>query len=92
LEVLPVTLQEIERRRRQRRQSDPVRDREIELARSLDDDKVLTFKEWCALNSFSARTGRRVINAGKVRVVRLSERRIGIRVADNRRFQLENAR
>ena len=59
---------------------------------ALDDDRVLTFKQWCELNGLSPRTGRRIIRAGKVRVVDLSERRIGIRVADNRAFQLANAR
>jgi predicted site-specific integrase-resolvase len=49
--------------------------------------RILTFKQWCALNGFSESTGRRIIRAGKVRVVQLSERRIGIGELDNADFQ-----
>jgi len=46
--------------------------------------KVLTFREWCKLNSFSIATGKRLMRARKgPKVVRLSERRIGIRMIDH---------
>jgi predicted site-specific integrase-resolvase len=54
--------------------------------------RILTFKQWCALNAFSESTGRRIIRAGKVRVVRLSERRIGIGELDNAEYQAACAR
>jgi len=60
---------------------------------SLDDDKVLTFAEWCALNGIGKRTGRRIIRSGNGPVVtQLSERRIGITVGNNRRWQEARAR
>jgi hypothetical protein len=49
--------------------------------------RILSFKAWCALNNFSEATGRRIIRAGKVRVIQLSERRIGIGEDDNADFQ-----
>jgi len=75
-----MTLRESERRQRQRAESHRTSQR------------ILTFKQWCALNSISEATGRRLIRAGKVRVVRLSERRIGIGEDDNADFQARCAR
>jgi hypothetical protein len=49
--------------------------------------RILTIPEWCQLNSFSIATGRRLIKAGKVKVTRLSPRRIGIRADHNAEFQ-----
>ena len=61
--------------------------------KSLDDDRVLTFAEWCALNGIGKRTGRRIIRSGNGPVVtQLSERRIGITVGNNRRWQEARAR
>ena len=75
---------EVERRRAQRQQS---------LQHSLDDDKVLTFAEWCEINRIGKRTGRRIIKApGGPVVTQLSERRIGITVGNNRRWQAARAR
>jgi hypothetical protein len=52
------------------------------------DDQVLTFKQWCALNNFSERTGARVLgSSNKPKVLQLSDKRIGIRVRDNRTWQ-----
>lgn len=52
--------------------------------------KVLAFLEWCALNGFSPRTGRRIIagefGPGPV-VTQLSPRRIGISLANNAAWQ-----
>jgi hypothetical protein len=54
----------------------------------MEDDRVMTFDEWCCLNHFSIATGKRIIKAGKgPAFVRLSERRKGVTVAENRRWQ-----
>jgi len=48
--------------------------RRIQRQHSLDDDRVLTFNEWCALNGIGKRTGRRIIRSGNGPVVtQLSE-------------------
>lgn len=53
-----------------------------------DDDRVLTFTDWCQLNSFSLSTGQRLIASGQGPVfVQLSARRKGVTVAENRRWQ-----
>jgi hypothetical protein len=59
----------------------------------LPDDACMTFGEWCALNMFSERQGRRILAGpdGPV-VTALSERRIGITVGNNRRWQESRAR
>jgi len=54
------------------------------------DDEVLTFKEWCELNGFSARTGRRILDGPKSQrpvITWLSARRMGITRGNNRRWQ-----
>ena len=49
------------------------------------DASVLSFREWCQLNGIGERTGRRILKSGNgPAVVQLSERRIGIRLGDNR--------
>ena len=50
-----------------------------------DGDQILTFQQWCRLDSISERSGRRILNApnGPV-VVQLSTRRIGISRRANR--------
>jgi predicted DNA-binding transcriptional regulator AlpA len=51
-------------------------------------DRVLSFPAWCAINSFSKSTGRRLIKRGEgPPVVQLSPRRIGIKESDNRLWQ-----
>jgi hypothetical protein len=57
-----------------------------------NDDQVLDFREWCLLNGFSSATGRRIIERGEVIITRLSSRRIGISVANNRRWQESRTR
>jgi len=75
---------EAERRRTQRQDS---------LQHSLDDDKVLTFAEWCKLNRIGQRTGRRIIKSADGPIVtQLSARRIGITVGNNRQWQASRAR
>jgi hypothetical protein len=59
----------------------------------LHDEQVLSFHQWCALNGFSPRTGRRILASGDGPIVtQLSEKRIGITVGNNRRWQEARAR
>ncbi|MET4479653.1 transcriptional regulator [Bradyrhizobium sp. F1.13.3] len=54
----------------------------------IDDDRMLTFDEWCCLNGISQATGYRLIASGKgPAFVQLSTRRKGVTVAENRRWQ-----
>jgi hypothetical protein len=56
-------------------------------------DQVLTFDQWCALNSFSPATGRRIVNSGNgPTIVKLSARRIGITLRANREWLASRAR
>jgi hypothetical protein len=76
-----MTLRENERRRLQRMRS------------AIEDDRVLTFRQWCDVNGFSERTGRRILAAGGGPIVTdLSARRIGITIANNRAWQASRAR
>jgi hypothetical protein len=55
--------------------------------------KVLTVREWCALNGISEASGKRLIRDGKgPATIQLSERRIGIRRVDNARWQESRVR
>jgi hypothetical protein len=88
-----MTLREVERRHKQRQQSDPILDREIELNRALDDQRVMTFAQWCQFNGFSVATGRRLRKAGKgPKITQISDRRIGITVRANRKWQAARER
>jgi len=59
----------------------------------LHDEQVLSFAQWCALSGISKRTGRRLLAAGDGPVVtQLSEKRIGVTVGNNRRWQESRAR
>lgn len=55
--------------------------------------QVLTFKEWCAVNGISPRTGRRVLAGpdGPV-VTRVSPHRIGVTIANNANWQKSRER
>jgi hypothetical protein len=56
-------------------------------ARSAPPTIVVTpFLDWCALRGISAATGRRLVAAGKLRVVRLSKRRLGVRSDDDEMY------
>jgi hypothetical protein len=58
-----------------------------------DEDAVLTFKEWCALNGIGERTGRRILaEPGGPVITQLSDKRIGISRRNNRRWQESRAR
>jgi len=59
----------------------------------LNDDQVLTFAQWHALNGISARTARRILNSGRgPTVTQLSAKRIGITVAAHRRWLADRER
>jgi hypothetical protein len=83
-------------RRKRRQQKRRLRERRLALDTPLSlllHEQVLTFFEWCQINRFSERTGRRILKSGQgPPVVRLSERRIGVRVGDNREWQASRAR
>jgi hypothetical protein len=84
-----MTLREQERRAAQRGQSDAAADRETEL----NQFRVLTFAQWCALNGISPATGRRLIKSGRgPQLVQLSDRRFGITIAANAAWQASRSR
>jgi predicted site-specific integrase-resolvase len=67
--------------------------RRDERDRALDDQRVMTFGEWCAVNNISYDTGRRLRKAGKGPVfTQTSDRRIGVTVANNRKWQAARER
>jgi hypothetical protein len=74
-----MTVREIDQ---QCRQSEHHRDR------AFDDQRVMTIGQWCEINGFSIWTGQRLLKAGKGPVItQISDRRIGITVANNRAWQ-----
>ena len=67
--------------------------RQHERDRALDDQRVMTIGQWCEVNGFSWHTGKRLIKAGKGPVItQISDRRIGITVGNNRKWQQARAR
>jgi hypothetical protein len=63
---------------------------ETNASQPYDDDQVLTFPQWCALNTLGKRTGRRILDGEygpPPDVTRLSPNRIGITRGANRRWQ-----
>jgi predicted DNA-binding transcriptional regulator AlpA len=53
----------------------------------MEEDRVISFDEWCELNGFSRSTGQRLMKSGEgPQFVRLSLRRIGVTVEENRRW------
>jgi hypothetical protein len=59
----------------------------------VSDDQVLTFPQWCAVNTLGLRTGRRVISGPNGPIVtEMSANRIGITVGNNRAWQNSRAR
>ena len=73
------------RKQRHRRQRKP---QPVALPAILNDDQILTLRQWCALNNIGYRTGRRILKArGGPIVTNLSANKIGISVKNNRRWQ-----
>jgi hypothetical protein len=57
------------------------------------DSQVLTFSEWCELNSIGLRTGRRILRSGNGPVVtQLSVHRIGITIGADRAWKASRER
>jgi hypothetical protein len=60
---------------------------------ALLDSRVLTFPEWCAVNGFSLRTGRRLIQRGDGPIVtQLSPQRIGVTIGADKAWKAARAR
>jgi hypothetical protein len=70
------------------------RKRRLELLpATLNDNQVLTFKEWCALNRLSERNGRRIVKApGGPTLTQISARHYGVTVRHNREWQASRER
>jgi hypothetical protein len=61
---------------------------QTERERALDDQRVMTLRQWSEVNGFSIFTGRRLIKAGQgPKILQLSPRRIGVTVRANREWQ-----
>jgi hypothetical protein len=59
----------------------------------LQDSQILSFRQWCALNGFSLRTGRRILSGPDgPTVTMLTDTRIGISVGANKQWQESRAR
>jgi hypothetical protein len=59
----------------------------------LHDSQVLTFREWCALNRISERTGRRILESGNGPVTtQLSAKLVGITIRANKEWQASRER
>ena len=56
------------------------------LKKTLSADRLMSFKEVCQALSISKSSLRRIIDAGELRRVQLSKRRIGFRVVDVNEF------
>ena len=68
-------------------QRQPARDRAV------DDQRVLTLREWCKVNNFSVWTGKRLIKAGRgPRLVQINDRRYGVSIRANREWQATRER
>jgi len=60
---------------------------------TVDDQKILTVKQWAELNAISLWSAKKLMREGNgPRVVQLGQRRIGIRVIDNARWQEQRIR
>jgi hypothetical protein len=59
----------------------------------INDDQVLSLKQWCSLNNFGVRTGTRILSGpGGPIVTELSAGRVGITYGNNRAWQKSRAR
>jgi len=76
-----MTLREAERHARSERE------------RALDDQRVMTIPQWAEVNGFSIWTAQRLLKAGKgPPITQISDRRIGITVGNNRKWQASRER
>ena len=48
--------------------------------------RVIPFKQWCVIRGISEAVAHRLVKKGKLRITRLSERRIGVRTDDDRAY------
>jgi hypothetical protein len=72
---------------RQRAESHRKKQKALRVQLATDEDAILTFLEWCALNGLSERQGRRVLARGGGPVItQLSPKRIGISRRHNREW------
>jgi hypothetical protein len=89
----PAKLTETKQQREQRLRNTRAEKRQLRQRLVEDNDAVLTFKEWCALNSLSERQGRRILKSGNgPTITALSDRRIGISRKHNIEWQVRRAR
>lgn len=59
----------------------------------LNDDRILSFRQWCELNGISPKTGQRLLKSGNgPQVTMLTDRKIGVAVRHNRSWQESRAR
>jgi hypothetical protein len=67
--------------------------RRLQRMAAIEDDKVLSFRQWCEINGLTERTGRRVLaSENRPIVTQVSARRIGITVRNNRIWQAARER
>jgi predicted DNA-binding transcriptional regulator AlpA len=60
---------------------------------SAEDQRVLSLRQWAALNGFSFMTAKRLIADGQgPQIIQVSRRRVGVRVIDNARWQAARLR
>jgi hypothetical protein len=98
--TMSISISEHKRARSRAARKKKVRGRPVGIGHNLGpalapllDDRCLTFREWCQLNSLGERTGRRILASGNGPVVtQLTTKRIGVTVANNRRWQEARAR
>jgi hypothetical protein len=69
------------------------RQRLLRMSTAIEDDKVLSFRQWCEINGLAERTGRRVLASGNGPVVtQVSAKRMGVTVRNNRVWQASRER
>jgi hypothetical protein len=83
-------------KRRKKTEAERVAMREADravIAKAQNANQVLTFRQWTLLAGVSVDTARRLIKAGNGPIItQMSQRRIGVRLADHIRWQATRAR
>ena len=83
----PISKEEHERRARQRADAHAERLRRVQARTASHSAVYITpFLDWCVMRGISPSTGRRLANAGKVRITHMSARRIGVRSDHDAQF------